>query len=379
MFVVYVIKFSILLEQITSDVNQDFSIMAQHLRKLVSLMFTDIYGYSKLMSHDENKALNILAVHDTVLEKEILEFNGNILKKMGDAFFAEFSSPVHCLKCAIKIQEKFHEYNFDKDPSDRILVRIGLHVGEVVVRDNDLFGNGVNVAARLEPLADPGGICISESLYKSVQKEININAFRIGNVELKNILEKYTIYKIPSPYSDQVNEKSTHHYKNEMKYRYRIKKIVNIPVTYFSPIEFSIFTSIFSILFFILLGYFLVGRFAVDAYWSLLHEKYFIIIPLIILLAITIIYFYSEKKIRIIFNDIRNVDSVLDFVADQIGYNSIIKMHDKIIYKPSVYNFIMYSARKIHVQIDGSSVILHGNYMFIKKLLRMIILFENSK
>lgn len=119
---------------------------------------------------------------------------------MGDAVFAEFGSSVDALNCAIRIQEKLKEYNHDKGEDERILVRIGLHEGDVIVRGDDLFGEGVNVAARLEPLADPGGICISEALYQSVRNATKIEAVRVGDVELKNILQKYTIYKIPSLY-----------------------------------------------------------------------------------------------------------------------------------------------------------------------------------
>ncbi len=113
-------------------------------RKQFAMMFTDIFGYSRLMSLDENKALKMLSEHDRIVDGIITSHHGRILKKMGDAVFAVFESPVDALNCAITIQNQLKTHNDSGPLPGRILIRIGLHKGDVVTRDNDLFGEDVN-------------------------------------------------------------------------------------------------------------------------------------------------------------------------------------------------------------------------------------------
>ena len=176
-------------------------VKAQH-RKLAAIMFTDIVGYSRLVSADENKGLALLAEHDKIVLGIVAEHEGNVLKQMGDAVFAEFSSSVSAVNCALEIQAALKNHNENNPNDERILIRIGLHLGDVSVQGDDLFGEGINVAARLEPLAAPGGICMSQAVYQSVKSHTDISAIHVGEVELKNIIEKYTIYKVPSFYEE---------------------------------------------------------------------------------------------------------------------------------------------------------------------------------
>ena len=171
-------------------------------RKLAAIMFTDIVGYSRLMSADEVKGLALLAEHDVIVLKEVAKHDGNVLKQMGDAVFAEFDSSANAVNCAVEIQIALKARNENKSGDERILIRIGLHLGDVSVQGDDLFGEGINVAARLEPLAQPGGICMSQAIYQSVKSHTDISAIRVGEIELKNIIEKYTIYKVPSLYEE---------------------------------------------------------------------------------------------------------------------------------------------------------------------------------
>jgi len=359
----------------TLSVAKEESVENLH-RKLTAIMFTDIFQYSRLMSRDEQKAIGLLSDHDAITERVISSFHGRILKRMGDAVFAEFSSSVDALQCAIKIQEQLGEYNRGKDDDERILVRIGLHEGDVIVRGDDLFGEGVNVAARLEPLADPGGICVSESLYRSVQNTTKIEAMKVGDVELKNILQKYTIYKIPSPYPYALPLEMKRPTQEEPRHGYRIRKVMDLPVRYLSPVELAVFSILFAALCIVGLFYATVGTLEIRFLLEFVNENKVSMAILTVLLILTVVYFYSMKSIRIVFDDIRGVDQLLDLLAAQIGYSRHIRENNTLILKPSLYHFVMYSARKIRAVFDGNAVVIMGNTMYINKLVKVLRSFE---
>ncbi len=178
-------------------------------RKLVAIMFTDIVGYSRMMSNDEDQALRLLDTHDAILSRSIEKFGGTILKRMGDAVFAKFESATDAVRCGIDIQQQIGLHNQDCGPSEQLCIRIGIHLGDVIVRGNDLFGEGINVAARLEPLAQPGGICISQAVFQAIKSSGGIEPLLVGEVELKNILERLVIYQFPPFYAvDAVRQES---------------------------------------------------------------------------------------------------------------------------------------------------------------------------
>ena len=345
-------------------------------RKLAAIMFTDIFQYSRLMSHDEQKAVRMLSDHDAITERVISTFKGRILKRMGDAVFAEFGSSVDALRCAIRIQEELGEYNSGKDQGDRILVRIGLHEGDVIVRGDDLFGEGVNVAARLEPMADPGGICISESLYRSVQSTTKVEALKVGDVELKNILQKYTIYKIPSPFAYALPAETKKPLKEETGRGYRIKKVIPLPVKFLSPVELGVASVLFFALCVAVLFYAVTGSFKVRDLLEFINENKIAMAGLPAALVLMTVYFYSAKAIRVVFDDIRGVDELLDFLAAQIGYSRHLEEGNMVVLKPSLYHFVMYSARKIRAVFDGNAVVLTGNTMYVYKLMKVLKSFE---
>ena len=199
-------------------------------RKLAAIMFTDIVGFSHIMSLDEKKGMSILEMHDEIINPVIIKNSGNILKRMGDAIFAEFTSSVHAVRCAIEIQTALKDYNSDKSPDDMIIIRIGIHLGDVIVRGDDLFGEGINVASRLESLAAPGGICLSQAVYQSAQSRLNISAILVGETELKNIIEKYVVYKIPPFYAEDIAETSVSARTGEKQlFDFKINSIVRMP------------------------------------------------------------------------------------------------------------------------------------------------------
>ncbi len=165
-------------------------------RTLAAIMITDMVGFSKDMESREEKTYQKLLVHNELIRRNISVNRGEEIKTMGDAFLVQFKSAVDAVRAGIGIQSDFSRYNKDKPEPERILVRIGIHIGDVLLVGKDVIGNGVNVASRIEPLADPGGICISGDVYNVVKKSIELHVLRLGRRELKNIQDSPDLYKI---------------------------------------------------------------------------------------------------------------------------------------------------------------------------------------
>lgn len=165
-------------------------------RQLASIMFTDIVGYSALMEESERNAYFRLVVHNQMIRANITKYHGREIKTIGDAFLVLFSSAVDTVDCALSIQAELMEYNHNKLDAEKIIVRIGIHLGDVLIVENDVLGDGVNVAARIVSLAEPGGICISETVYNMVKKKTALVVENLGAKPLKNITEPQNIYKI---------------------------------------------------------------------------------------------------------------------------------------------------------------------------------------
>jgi class 3 adenylate cyclase len=156
-------------------------------RKIVAIMAADIAGYSKLVAEDEEETLRRLASYQFVFEEFITRFGGRIFNTAGDAVLAEFPSPVEAVRCAIDVQESLRTRNLAYPASRQMSFRIGITIGDVVERNGDLLGDGVNIAARLESLAQPGGLCISRSVYEQVANKLSVEFTDLGEQELKNI------------------------------------------------------------------------------------------------------------------------------------------------------------------------------------------------
>ncbi len=170
-------------------------------RRLAAIMFTDMVGYSALTQRDEAQAMRLLTEHFELLRLIFPTFEGNEVKTIGDAFLVEFSSALQAAKCAIAIQKALWERN-QKLPEGEtpIVLRIGLHVGDVIHSGGDVFGDGVNIAARLEPCAPPGGICMSEDMARSVRNKLDVPLVELAEKELKNITERVKIYRVELPW-----------------------------------------------------------------------------------------------------------------------------------------------------------------------------------
>jgi adenylate cyclase len=156
-------------------------------RKIAAIMAADIAGYSKLVAEDEEETLRRLASYRLVFDDFIAKASGRIFNTAGDAVLAEFASAVEAVRCAIDVQESLRTRNLAYPPSRQMNFRIGITVGDVVERDGDLLGDGVNIAARLEGLADPGGICVSRSVYEQVANKLSVQFADIGEQQVKNI------------------------------------------------------------------------------------------------------------------------------------------------------------------------------------------------
>lgn len=171
------------------------------MRRLAAIMFTDMVGYSALTQKNEALALALLEEHRQIVRPFFQKHDGREIETAGDSFFAEFNSAVEATQCAIEIQTTLHERNKTVQQEQQILLRIGLHIGDVVYIDEHVHGDGVNIAARMEPLAAPGGICISEDVARQIRNKIEFPVVKLGNEKLKNISMPVDVYSIALPWA----------------------------------------------------------------------------------------------------------------------------------------------------------------------------------
>src|SRR5882672_4886345 len=164
-------------------------------RRLAAIMFTDMVGFSRQMGADEARTLRLLAVHNQVIQQAATAHKGAVIKTVGDAFLVDFPSVVHAVQCAQQIQAQFHLHNAEKESAEQIHVRIGIHLGDIVQQDGDVFGDGVNIASRLQALAEPDTICISQKVYEEVEKRLSLGTVvSLGRPRLKNIAQRQLVY-----------------------------------------------------------------------------------------------------------------------------------------------------------------------------------------
>src|SRR5215475_14347327 len=166
-------------------------------RRLAAILAADVVGYSRLMEQDEAGTLEALADRrKAILEPLLAKYRGRVVRLMGDGTLAEFASAVDAVRCAVDIQKAMREANANLPEDRAIVLRVGLNLGDVVVEDGDLYGDGVNIAARLEAMADPGGICLSAAIHQQAERLLPF-AFRdLGDQALKNIARPVRVYCI---------------------------------------------------------------------------------------------------------------------------------------------------------------------------------------
>src|SRR5919202_5613540 len=166
-------------------------------RRLAAIVAADVVGYSRLVEQDEKGTLvSIRALRREVLEPLLAEHHGRIVKLMGDGIIAEFASVVDAVSCAVAGQQRVAARQADVPPDRRIVFRVGVNLGDVVVEGDDLLGDGVNVAARLEQLCEPGGVLVSGTAYDHLRGELGRDLEYLGERRLKNIERPVRVYRL---------------------------------------------------------------------------------------------------------------------------------------------------------------------------------------
>ena len=372
-------------------------------RKLAAIMFTDIVGFTKIMGDDETTALSILENQQSLINPIVKERKGTIIKKMGDGLLIEFPSTVEAVECATQMQKSIKAYN-SSDSNLEFHIRIGIHLGDVVILGDDILGDGVNIASRIEPLASPDGICITEAVYQSVKSKLKLDAKRIDEVDLKHIDDKYTIYKLPRNDKTTINKEPSIKENNP---KIKILEIKDISKTSNELFESFYKSCIFGIIFFlgmITVQFVLVLIISQDFTLSvstIINSGY---ININIFASVGFIMFLTivmrKKEYKILFKDIRNVDSILnhmvtDDVSFAISYEIVEQKGNTIVYYPYSSKFsaikayedffnrymikifpFMKDFETLQLTFDGNVVIVKGMAGSVDKLKKRLKILE---
>ena len=180
------------------------------IRKLAAILAADMVGYSRLAGSDEDRTLaRLRGLRSDLVDPAIAAHHGRVVKRTGDGNLVEFRSVVDAVRCAIEVQNGMVERNAGLPPERRIQFRVGIHLGDVVEEsDGDLMGDGVNIAARLEGIAKPGAICLSEDAYRQVKGRLDLAVSDLGPTQLKNIAEPVRVYALEVGKPAEVKPKS---------------------------------------------------------------------------------------------------------------------------------------------------------------------------
>jgi adenylate cyclase len=166
-------------------------------RRLAAILAADVAGYSRLMGRDEERTLaNLKTIRKRLVDPAIVAHRGRIVKTTGDGMLVEFASAVDAARCAVEVQRGMATQNAEVPQDKRIEFRIGIHVGDIIFDDDDIFGDGVNIAARLEGIAEPGGLCISDDAQRQIRGKIDIAFEDLGPQALKNITDPMRAWRI---------------------------------------------------------------------------------------------------------------------------------------------------------------------------------------
>ena len=167
-------------------------------RKIAAIFAADIAGYSRLVAEDEEETLRRLASYRQVTDDFIAKSGGRIFNTAGDSILAEFPSAVEAVRCATEIQAALRTRNEHLPDEQRMWFRIGINLGDVIVQGGDLLGDGVNVAARIQTIAEPGGVCISGSVYDQIRNKLTLQIKQLGERSFKNIAQPVRTFSIES-------------------------------------------------------------------------------------------------------------------------------------------------------------------------------------
>ena len=352
-------------------------------RKLAAVMFTDIVGFTKIMTDSEDTAISILKAQDDIFNPLLEKFSGNLLKKMGDGLLVEFSSAVNAVECALNIQSAIKEYN--QTDGDEFHIRIGIHLGDVLMLGDDILGDGVNIASRIEPLAAPDGICITEAVQQSIKSKLKVDARRISEVDLKHIDDKYTIYKVPNVEDEESLDLEGNDAPNR---KIRIK---NISYSNFFRDWLSFDMKQASVGFLMFTFGAITGYVSMDIWFnkgidfSSLSTLFNSIEPLLFLIAGFLVFTALNpamlRCIKINFEDIRDIEDILEVLITSMNYSFVSKQDNMLEYtytylEPNWWTKIKLSIptlRKMDalwITFDGNVLTVEGPFMSLKKLIK---------
>ena len=166
-------------------------------RRLAAILVADVVGYSRLMGEDETGTLAALKAHrKELIEPKSAEYHGRIVKLTGDGTLMEFGSAVDAVLFAVDVQRAIAGRNAEVPEDRRITYRMGINIGDIIIDGDDIYGDGVNVAARLEGLADPGGICVARNVFDQVKNKVDLGFEDMGEQEIKNIAEPVRVFRV---------------------------------------------------------------------------------------------------------------------------------------------------------------------------------------
>ena len=172
-------------------------------------MFTDLVGYTALTQKNEALAMHLLEEHRKLVRPLFPKHNGREVKTIGDAFLVEFASALEATRCAFEIQQSLTELNSGRKQDQSVILRIGIHLGDVIHDQNDVYGDAVNVASRIEPLASPGGICVSQQVYDQIKNKFEFPLSTLGERNLKNVSEPIEVYRVILPWEKKSEGESS--------------------------------------------------------------------------------------------------------------------------------------------------------------------------
>lgn len=341
-------------------------------RKLSTIVFTDIVGYSAMRSKNETAAFKLLEFHDRIAEEIITGYRGKILKKLGDGLLICFDSVNDAFTATKLFQDEIKAYNAEHPDHQKLLVRVGVHIGDVIEKDGDIFGNDVNIAARLQQICIPGAICFSQSAHAALEQTNTSKLRLVANISLKNISEQYNVFMLPSIYPDTFPVKQITEAKTSGR-DFVIKSMQRIP-----PEKFTLIDSMLVSVGIIVLIDFLIANLLIyyadyslnQAILELSGKIGFGIYNLVFVVFFTFIFLRDSVKIH--FEDVRGVDEMISFIIQQFGFKPPKRKDGMLIYKPSAYNFMMWWTQNMRVSINGNHVTISGSFMFLRKVKKML-------
>ena len=177
--------------------------LSQSERRLAAIMFTDMVGYTALGQKDESLSLAVVEAQQRLLRPVMARHRGREVKTMGDAFLVEFASALEAVRCAYDIQRSVREFNLALSTEKRMHIRVGIHLGEVVEKEGDIYGDAVNVASRIQPLAEDGGVCLTQQVYDQVHTKLEFPLTSVGSKTLKNVSAPIEVYKMVMPWDEE--------------------------------------------------------------------------------------------------------------------------------------------------------------------------------